>query len=522
MSFKTANSERRNNTRKRPPSLIYVELSVTNGGMMRDLSEEGFALRAMMPLVSGESTTFSFLLSESLRIEGEGEIVWVEDKGRLAGIRFTEISSQARKQIHTWLNGVADSQEAKEFEEESSTPIAQTFDQLREELRNAPPRPDSSKANPDMQASAPTPVNVTPPASPARRWPEKPPVEAMPPAVEEPFEAQERAEPPEPISFPGLPSFSRQIDTIEIAFDSAPASRESLKDAVRAEPPARRIPLPFPEEDVVARPRPPAELPDISKILMQPPRRQTNYAPQPPVLEPLEPLNQNRGMVEGSRTGSFTLSRAVLIMFVLATILALAIYRQTVGQALIWMGGQMGGAPTSQTPPSATKEGSANSEAKPAAANPPETAAPVPSPAVSQGNQEATNNPTTRDDNAQSAAVPAIPQNPPPPVTPLAGMSSPTTSESGPETGSMEYAKAMQLLHGKEGNVDPSEAVRLLWISVEKGNSSAELTLAELYWHGEGVARNCDQTRILLSAAARKGNAEAQKRLKQFQREGCE
>ena len=86
----------------------------------------------------------------------------------------------------------------------------------------------------------------------------------------------------------------------------------------------------------------------------------------------------------------------------------------------------------------------------------------------------------------------------------------------------MEYAKAMQLLHGKEGNVDPSEAVRLLWISVEKGNSSAELTLAELYWHGEGVARNCDQTRILLSAAARKGNAEAQKRLKQFQREGCE
>ncbi len=80
----------------------------------------------------------------------------------------------------------------------------------------------------------------------------------------------------------------------------------------------------------------------------------------------------------------------------------------------------------------------------------------------------------------------------------------------------------MQLLHGKNPTEDTSEAVRLLWISVEKGNPSAELTLAELYWHGEGVARNCDQTRILLSAAARKGNADAQKRLQQFQQEGCE
>jgi TPR repeat protein len=64
--------------------------------------------------------------------------------------------------------------------------------------------------------------------------------------------------------------------------------------------------------------------------------------------------------------------------------------------------------------------------------------------------------------------------------------------------------------------------VRLLWISVEKGNASAELTLAELYWHGEGVTHNCDQTRILLSAAARKGNVDALRRLQQFQQQGCE
>ena len=85
MSPQTANSERRKNSRKDPPSLIYVELGPGNGGMMRDLSEEGFALRAMIPVRVGEKTPFSFLLSTTARIEGEGEILWVEERGRVAG-----------------------------------------------------------------------------------------------------------------------------------------------------------------------------------------------------------------------------------------------------------------------------------------------------------------------------------------------------------------------------------------------------------------------------------------------------
>jgi len=54
----------------------------------------------------------------------------------------------------------------------------------------------------------------------------------------------------------------------------------------------------------------------------------------------------------------------------------------------------------------------------------------------------------------------------------------------------------------------------------EKGNTNAELDLAELSAR-RGVVKNCDQTRILLSAAARKGSAEARKRLEAFLREGC-
>jgi TPR repeat protein len=66
------------------------------------------------------------------------------------------------------------------------------------------------------------------------------------------------------------------------------------------------------------------------------------------------------------------------------------------------------------------------------------------------------------------------------------------------------------------------ETLRLLWISVEKGNANAEVELAEMYWHGQGVIQNCDQAHILLTAAARKGSAEAQRQLVAFQRVGCE
>jgi len=70
--------------------------------------------------------------------------------------------------------------------------------------------------------------------------------------------------------------------------------------------------------------------------------------------------------------------------------------------------------------------------------------------------------------------------------------------------------------------VELAVAVRLLWAAVEKGNADAEVALAGLYRQGKGVAKNCDQARILLSTAARKGSAEGQKHLAELVREGCE
>jgi TPR repeat protein len=45
--------------------------------------------------------------------------------------------------------------------------------------------------------------------------------------------------------------------------------------------------------------------------------------------------------------------------------------------------------------------------------------------------------------------------------------------------------------------------------------------LAKLYLIGGGVTKNCDQAKVLLQAAAKKGNGEAIDKLSQLQKQGC-
>lgn len=59
-----------------------------------------------------------------------------------------------------------------------------------------------------------------------------------------------------------------------------------------------------------------------------------------------------------------------------------------------------------------------------------------------------------------------------------------------------------------------------LWNAVAKGNPQASVELAKLYEEGSGVARNCDQARILLRSAAQKGNEQAKLNLQQIYRQG--
>jgi hypothetical protein len=88
------------------------------------------------------------------------------------------------------------------------------------------------------------------------------------------------------------------------------------------------------------------------------------------------------------------------------------------------------------------------------------------------------------------------------------------------DSGEVELAIARRFLSEDRPSASAA-AARFLWTAVEKGNGRAQILLAGLYARGEGVNQSCDQARVLLRAAAKKGNDEASQELARIIRNGC-
>lgn len=110
------------------------------------------------------------------------------------------------------------------------------------------------------------------------------------------------------------------------------------------------------------------------------------------------------------------------------------------------------------------------------------------------------------------------------PVTVAAATDKTTDATTGttPDSGTQELAMAQRYLNGTNGQADRAEAAQWLWKAVAKRNLQATVELSDLYLRGEGVAKSCDQGRILLDAAAIRGSKEAGVRLQHLQAFGCQ
>jgi hypothetical protein len=239
----------------------------------------------------------------------------------------------------------------------------------------------------------------------------------------------------------------------------------------------------------------------------------------------LEPLSSLEGETDSDSPGwmdRFTLGRAVGIMLLLALLAGSYVCHRELGQALIWLGQKIEGEDSPETSRVAQPEVPSPARTAPesvpsAGATQPPSIQLSPSSTEPKGANlppasEKTPSPQLKGASPGSLAPLTQVARPPPPAPP---------ADNSSETGQQEYLRALQILRTPNRVAELPEAIRLLWVAVEKGNTSAEIDLAELFRQGRGVAKNCDQTRILLSAAARKGSAEARKRLEAFQREGC-
>jgi len=88
-------------------------------------------------------------------------------------------------------------------------------------------------------------------------------------------------------------------------------------------------------------------------------------------------------------------------------------------------------------------------------------------------------------------------------------LSAPTSADLAESAAQSEFLRAQQYLTGSGVPQDPATAAEWFWRSLEAGNTAAAVPLADLYIAGKGVSRSCQQARILLDTAARKGNADA-------------
>jgi hypothetical protein len=159
----------------------------------------------------------------------------------------------------------------------------------------------------------------------------------------------------------------------------------------------------------------------------------------------------------------------------------------------------------------------------------PATAPPSQSPVASaSGNPQVSASPTATPPSESAASFAKIdPIQPPPPVPvqtaarieKLSGTAAESVPAPGIDDGHQELQFAQHYLEGSPR--DSTEAAKWLWKSVSKQNATALVLLSNLYQAGDGVPKSCEQARLLLVAAAKKGNTEAAGKLRTFDSSTC-
>jgi len=128
--------DRRLQARTTPASRAYVELGDTHGGMVLNISETGMAVAVADPLVVDDylpRVRFQ-LPSSGQSIEVSAQIVWLAESKKSAGIRFVDLTAEARNQISDWI---ASETPGPEFEDLTRAPVGSflpaTLDSFPEE-----------------------------------------------------------------------------------------------------------------------------------------------------------------------------------------------------------------------------------------------------------------------------------------------------------------------------------------------------------------------------------------------------
>jgi hypothetical protein len=521
-------TERRRSRRRKPLQLVYLEFGRENGGMIKDVSEGGMRFHLINPVAVGQSLNFAVTIDAARRLEGQALMVWTDAGGKSGGMSFSGISAESRDTLNAWL--------AEIDSPHSANPVSAPRT-IRPSGENTPvvSVPDAPEPVQPTAVAATSLVATAVLENPVASVPAASVAVDSPPFIA-PSTVQAVVV---PIVSPGAPKETpvslgvaeKLLPALAMPFSEAarPVTREDWIRSARENPvPGERgskpIAMVMPVRDSGT------SVEDKLQLVLQHTRHETRPAESrkfekladrvDPLREflrqPLDnsapaPVEEAAGVTLDERPRNIWSTSRVVMVLGLAAICGAAAafaaiaYRQNVGESIIELGEKISGEPRSQV---------GGEAALPPAA---------PSPAVNS--QPDSSKPTAKRP-ATSGTNSTAPPSVPPATQPTTPQHSSPISQTNPQTlqkspiSQTELAAGREIVAGKPKRVP--EDVASLWLAVENGDANAEVQLADRYLVGNGVEKNCDQGRVLLQAAAKRGSELATRRLAELSGTGCQ
>jgi len=225
-------------------------------------------------------------------------------------------------------------------------------------------------------------------------------------------------------------------------------------------------------------------------------------------------LHRDDGPYGVPRHGGAGVWRGIAVTATMVALAALVIvYQRDVGTSLIWLGETL----TGKTKASSVVPSSAVPDKQPASAAPA---------SESPDKTEGLTTPPAADKGASPSPVDSgLPPDKEKELDKELATVGRSDGLGGVAPGGIGRQESVLERQGLAAKTEPAftagDSVESLWGAVQAGSVSAEVSLAERFARGEGVNKNCDQAKVLMKAAADRGNREARLRLYQMETGGC-
>ena len=153
-------TDRRTHSRHRIRALAYVELGENNGGIVLNVSEGGFGVRAAEAIQEDSLSRLRFQMQYATQpLEMSGKIAWTSESRKEAGVCFTDLRDEALSEIRTWiLQEVSPGRSPKQFPvaRRSFGAMAEKNESISDELSRGEIAEAETQDNTDHQVAGPS------------------------------------------------------------------------------------------------------------------------------------------------------------------------------------------------------------------------------------------------------------------------------------------------------------------------------------------------------------------------------